>query len=167
VTAQVSVRPLAAADAQYLVDVCVLPHCRGFVYAPPVERVLAAIGSADAESYVVEADGRRVGVVRLAWFGEPLWLVELRLLAIAEPGVGYGAAALRLVQAHTFETLGAHRMFLEVAAQNTVARALYERCGFVCEGTWRDGFRDADGTYFDLAVYGMLAPEYAARDIRP
>lgn len=166
-SAQIAVRPIVAADAQFLVDVCALAHCRRFVHVPTRERVLAALGNRDAESYVVEADGRGVGVLRLGWFGEPPWLVELRLLAIAQPGMGYGRAALRWAQAHAFETLGAHRASLEVAAHNTLARRLYERCGFVHEGTWREGFRSEDGTYVDLAAYGMLAREYASRDIRP
>jgi RimJ/RimL family protein N-acetyltransferase len=57
-----------------------------------------------------------------------------------------------------FDDLGAHRVYLEVTADNAAARALYERAGFVLEGTWRDGYRDAaTGTFRDLCAYGMLA----------
>jgi len=65
--------------------------------------------------------------------------------------VAYEAFAVRKV----------HRLYLEVAANNARARALYERCGFVQEGIWRDGFRSADGIYSDLVAYSMLEREYS------
>ncbi|MBV9737691.1 MAG: GNAT family N-acetyltransferase [Candidatus Eremiobacteraeota bacterium] len=49
---------------------------------------------------------------------------------------------------------------MEVTADNFAARALYESCGFIHEGTWRDGFPANDGTFKDLAAYGMLAREF-------
>lgn len=52
-----------------------------------------------------------------------------------------------------------HRVFLEVLASNTGARALYERVGFTSEGCYRDGCRADDGTYHDLVPYGLLASE--------
>ena len=50
--------------------------------------------------------------------------------------------------------------YLEVRASNEIARRLYERAHFVLEGTWRDGFRDHDGSFHDLCAYGLLKSEY-------
>jgi RimJ/RimL family protein N-acetyltransferase len=157
----IGIRPLLAEDADYLVGVCSLSHCKDFVHVPTVQQVRLAIADQHAASFVIESSGRSVGVIRLGWFGNPVWLVELRLIAIAEPRRGFGTAALRWALHHSFETMRAHRLYLEVAAHNAIARALYERCGFHQEGLWREGFRRADGTYLDLAAYGMLAREYA------
>jgi RimJ/RimL family protein N-acetyltransferase len=110
----------------------------------------------------VNTQSHPVGVIRLSFHGQPIWLVELRLLAIGEPRRGFGAEAMRWAQNYAFRTIGAHRMYLEVAAHNATARALYERCGFVQEGLWREGFRDNEGAYHDLAGYGMLDREYFA-----
>jgi RimJ/RimL family protein N-acetyltransferase len=52
---------------------------------------------------------------------------------------------------------------LYVTAANARARALYERHGLVLEGAYREGFRAPDGSFEDLAHYGMLDREYAAR----
>jgi RimJ/RimL family protein N-acetyltransferase len=160
VTASVTVRPMPAEDAEYVIDLCALPHARRFVVVPTVEQVLSALDATDATTFVMESDGRRVGLVGLARVGEPVWLVEFRLLVIGEPGKGYGAAATRWAQEHAFVSLGAHRMYLEVTADNARARALYEHAGFAQEGIFRDGFRSFDGTYRDFVAYGMLEDEY-------
>jgi RimJ/RimL family protein N-acetyltransferase len=86
------------------------------------------------------------------------WLAEfVRIIAVA-PRRGIGTYAMRRMIARAFDDLGAHRAYLEVTADNP-ARRLYEREGFVLEGTWRDGYRSGEGTYRDLCGYGMLASE--------
>jgi diamine N-acetyltransferase len=82
-----------------------------------------------------------------------------RLIAIA-PQRGIGSWALRRMVERAFDDLGAHRVYLEVTADNAPARALYEREGFVLEATFRDGYRDeTTGAYKDLGAYGLLADE--------
>lgn len=155
---------MAAQDAAYVVDLCALPHARHSVVAPTLDQVLSALDATDATTFIVESGGRRVGLLRLVPAGEPRWLVEVRLLVVGEPGRGYGAAAMRWAQEHAFTKLGAHRMYLEVTADNAKARALYERAGFAEEGVFRDGFRASDGTYRDLVAYGMLEGEFAGEE---
>jgi RimJ/RimL family protein N-acetyltransferase len=111
---------------------------------------------------VLDADDTPVGFWALAVHGDG-WLVELsRIIAIA-PRRGIGAWALRRMVRRAFDDLGAHRVWLEVTADNAPARALYEREGFVLEGTFRDGYRGQDGGFRDLCAYGLLASEYRAR----
>ena len=52
---------------------------------------------------------------------------------------------------------GAESVFLEVAATNTAARALYEKSGFVQTGLRRGYYRDADGQDVDavILVWGL------------
>ena len=47
---------------------------------------------------------------------------------------------------------GAESVFLEVAATNAAARALYEKCGFAQTGLRRGYYRDADGQGVDAVV---------------
>ena len=83
------------------------------------------------------------------------WLAEfVRIVALA-PQRGIGTYAMQRMAARAFDDLGAHRAYLEVVAHNP-ARRLYERAGFRLEGTWRDGYRDAEGRYHDLCAYGLL-----------
>ena len=126
--------------------------------APPEERLRAAARRPDHEGRIVlDADGTPVGFWSLIVHGDG-WLVELvRIVALA-PQRGIGSWALRRMVDRAFDDLGAHRVYLEVTADNSAARTLYERAGFVLEGTWREGYRDeTTGGYKDLCAYGMLA----------
>ena len=110
---------------------------------------------------MLDGAGERIALWRASL--EADWLAEIRTLAVARPGRGAGSWALRRALAWAFEERAVHRVFLYVTAANARARALYERHGLQLEGTGREGFRAPGGTFEDLAHYGMLAREYAAR----
>lgn len=76
-------------------------------------------------------------------------------------GRGLGTEATRLVLAHAFDTVGLHRVSLEVYAFNPRARRVYERVGFVHEGTLRQVLR-WDGAWVDADVMSILATDWAA-----
>ena len=129
---------------------------------PPSQQVV--IDTLDAPNsmrrIVLDERGTRAGL----WMAsvQDRWLVELRLIIATLPRAGAGRFALRSAMKWAFEEVGAHRLWLEVTADNAPARRLYESAGFVHEGTYRDGFKRRDGVYTDLAHYGLLESEYAA-----
>jgi RimJ/RimL family protein N-acetyltransferase len=71
---------------------------------------------------------------------------------------GLGSEATRLVVDYAFHTLGLHRIGLEVYAFNPRARHVYERAGFVYEGTRRDALL-WDGEWFDAIEMAILATD--------
>ena len=75
-------------------------------------------------------------------------------------GRGLGTEATRLMLAHAFGTVGLHRIELEVFTFNPRARHVYEKCGFVYEGTRRDALR-WDGEWVDADVLAVLAADWA------
>jgi RimJ/RimL family protein N-acetyltransferase len=79
---------------------------------------------------------------------------------------GLGTEAVRLVLGYGFEQLGLHRIGLEVFAFNPRARRVYEKVGFVVEGTLRQVLRDGDG-WVDATVMSILAPEWATHRGHP
>lgn len=86
-------------------------------------------------------------------------------IALAGPrvfGRGYGTEATRLMLAHAFETVGLHRVSLEVFDFNPRARHVYERAGFVHEGTLKQALR-WDGRWHDTHTMAVLAPDWFAR----
>jgi RimJ/RimL family protein N-acetyltransferase len=58
-----------------------------------------------------------------------------------------------------FRELNLHRVFLTVFSYNTAAMAMYEKLGFVHEGTHREHLQ-RDGQRFDMVLYGMLRREW-------
>lgn len=73
---------------------------------------------------------------------------------------GLGTEATRLILAHAFETVGLHRVDLEVYAYNPRARRVYEKVGFVYEGTKRQSLL-WDGEWVDADIMSILADEWA------
>lgn len=78
---------------------------------------------------------------------------------------GLGTEATALVLEHAFSTVGIHRIELEVIAGNDRARHVYEKVGFVYEGTKRESLR-WDGSYLDVHVMSLLADEWRPDPVR-
>lgn len=72
-------------------------------------------------------------------------------------GRGYGTDATRLILDHVL-SLGIHRIELEVYAFNPRARHVYEKVGFVHEGTLRQALR-WDGQWVDACIMAVLATD--------
>jgi RimJ/RimL family protein N-acetyltransferase len=82
-------------------------------------------------------------------------------IALAGPhafGRGYGTEATRLVLDFAFDTVGLHRVGLEVFDFNPRAQRVYEKCGFVREGVLRDALR-WDGRRHDALAMSVLATD--------
>ncbi len=62
---------------------------------------------------------------------------------------------------HAFETVGLHRVELEVYRFNPRARHVYEKAGFVLEGTKREGLL-WDGEWVDVDLMAMLEADWRA-----
>ncbi|NJL95378.1 MAG: GNAT family N-acetyltransferase [Anaerolineae bacterium] len=81
-------------------------------------------------------------------------------------GQGYGTEAMEILLRYAFMELNLNRVGLVVAAYNQRARASYEKCGFVLEGTLRENMW-RDGEYHDLYLMGILRREWAVRQPDP
>ncbi len=104
------------------------------------------------------------GYLLLDGLGGPHCAVLVQRLVITDKGRGLGRKALELVMALAFESLGAHRVWLDARADNARARSLYRSLGFVEEGT----LRECDwhhGRYLSLVLMGILEHEYRARAV--
>lgn len=116
----------------------------------------------DRAVWIIEADGEVVGEVLLLDLDTANLACGLRLWISGRTGRGIGTRALRSVLSHAFDTVGLHRVGLEVYDHNPRARRLYERIGFVHEGTLRDALR-LDGRWVDAHLMALLRPDWDAR----
>ena len=86
-------------------------------------------------------------------------------IAIGTPddrGKGYGTEVLRALVGFGFAHLRLERIWLDVYAINPGARRVYERVGFVYEGTLRRAvYREAQ--YVDVVRMSILADEWRAQ----
>ena len=108
--------------------------------------------------------------------GDPIGLVVLRvdrqearsvdlslLVDVSRWGEGLGTDLLQTALAACFDGWGVHRVGVRVEDGNVRALALYRRLGFQDEGRLRQAaFRD--GRHADILLFGLLAPEWMARE---
>ncbi len=84
--------------------------------------------------------------------GFRIWISGVR-------GRGLGTEATRLTLTHAFAEQGLNRVELEVYAFNPGARHVYEKVGFVLEGTQRQALRFDDG-WVDAHSMAILARDW-------
>src|ERR1700733_2436193 len=114
-------RLLTAGDATFVVALHAAPHARRYVHAPSEERIRSTVDDPERERRIVlDHDGTPVGFWSLAV--HDTWLVELTRIVALAPRRGIGSWALRRMVERAFNDLGAHKLYLEVTADNAGAR---------------------------------------------
>ena len=73
---------------------------------------------------------------------------------------GIGTKATILLCKYGFEELGLNKIYLETNEDNLAARRVYEKCGFMLEGTLREEYKTAGGFLLSRMYYGLLKCEF-------
>ncbi|OPJ65003.1 GNAT family N-acetyltransferase [Clostridium oryzae] len=74
-------------------------------------------------------------------------------------GKGLGTQAINMLLDYGFNEFNFHKIQLNVLQYNERAIKLYEKVGFVKEGTYRE-YVYRDGIRYDMYLYGMLKSEW-------
>ena len=161
---RVRLRPTMSSDLEFVVSLESDPANLPFI--TPWERTQheAAIRFPDFRHFIIEGgDGLdAVGFVILIGCRSQHQSLELKRMVINNKGAGFGRAALRVAKKVAFDDLGAHRLWLDLKADNSRAQALYDSEGFVIEGRLRDAVKSGAG-FESLLVMSMLHSEFAGR----
>ncbi|WP_037678613.1 GNAT family N-acetyltransferase [Streptomyces griseus] len=107
------------------------------------------------------ATGELVGEVVLnEWDPDARSCTFRTLLGPRGRGRGLGTEATRLIVGHGFENVGLHRIQLALYGDNSRARRVYEKVGFVVEGVRREAaYRE--GEWVDEVLMALLDREWA------
>ena len=126
------------------------------------DRMLAAQGTTDYHFVIcLLADDRPIGTIGLHEISWKDGTADFGI-AIGEKGdwnKGYGTDALRAISDFGFGSLRLERIGLFVYAGNDGARRVYEKAGFVHEGTLRRA-HFARGEHHDVHVMSLLRSEW-------
>ena len=76
-------------------------------------------------------------------------------------GKGIGSEAVRAIVPFGFRVMQLNRIEAMTVTDNVAALGLLEKVGFQREGARRELLLQKDGTYQDLAMYGLLRREFA------
>ena len=159
---EIELRQTTETDLQYVLSAESDQENRRFITVWPEEKHREVLDAANIEHLIVEFKpmNQRIGFVILAGLQSEHRNIEFMRIVITEKGKGYGRAAVRAIKRHAFETLAAHRLWLDVKEHNMRARALYENEGFRYEGTLRECLKGQEG-FESLVVMSMLEQEYS------
>jgi RimJ/RimL family protein N-acetyltransferase len=128
---------LAPEDIPELMRLERLPGYEAFIGRWSAEEHAAEMASPAARYRGWREGGRLAGFTIFQKFDQPV--IQLRRIAIAEPGGGAGTRLLRAALAWVFETTGAEAVDLQVMLDNARAKRVYLREGFVVEGEGAPG----------------------------
>ncbi len=108
---------------------------------------------------VARGTGVCAGEIVLNQLDTPNRSCNLRIMiGPGQVGRGLGSEAIALLVDHAFDTVGLHRISLEVYDFNPRARHVYDKLGFVAEGVLRDALC-WDGEWVDATVMSMLSTD--------
>ncbi len=120
---------------------------------PPTRYIYTALEGADPVGHIeLSAVDRRNRAATLARV----------LIAPGQRGRGLGRQMVTAALALGFDTLGLHRLDLNVFDFNHAALACYTQAGLMREGVVRDARRVGDG-WWSVVTMSMLDSEWAAR----
>jgi len=109
-----------------------------------------------------------VGLMKISNINPEVGAVNLDfMLNQAFTGYGYASAAVRATCDYLFQTVGVHRIQCFLMPINYRAMLVLERCGFVKEGTIREGFLWPDKGIVDLALYSLLPTDLKQKKAGP
>jgi len=145
-------------------------HLRPRPLAEDVEAAIdeGAYRDEDNDSFWVDhAEHGRIGFLRLEDLSDPTPLVDLRL-ASAFRGRGLGAQALRAATEHVFTTLPSVRRFEGQTREDNVAmRRTFQRCGWLKEAHYRQGWPVEGGTPVASVAYAILRQDWETGETTP
>lgn len=116
------------------------------------------------QMFAIDVAGAFAGFCQLADIqrDERRAMVGIALGDKTQRGKGIGSGALRLLCDYAFTVPCLERVYAEVYSFNARSMRLFERAGFVREGTLRQ-HEYHNGTRQDMHVYGILKNEFYAR----
>ncbi|WP_150270137.1 GNAT family N-acetyltransferase [Paenibacillus tepidiphilus] len=127
------------------------------------EQHLAALGDSNIRHCIIlNKQGLAAGYVIVTGFENSDLSICIMRIVIQEKGRGLGSALLAALTGWIFTHTQAHRVWLDVKHHNARARHIYERAGFVAEGTLRECVKTESG-FDSLVIMSVLRREYEER----
>lgn len=151
-----TLRPATAADFAFIRALAQRPENAPFITDEDEAALQGYLDSPDAALVIWQAEGAQ-GYALFCGRMDKAGSVELRRLALDQPGGGRGRTFVGALVDHGFDGLGAKRLWLDASGENLRAQHLYESLGFTLEGRLRrHWWRPALGRAVDLMLYGLL-----------
>lgn len=161
---RINLRLTATDDIDYVIKTESHPDNLSFIFQWNEDQHQAVIGSDDMLHIIIEENEtkKRLGYMIISQVKNKNKSIELMRIAISDKNLGYGTSAIQLFLDYGFNSLDAHRIWLDVKEYNYSAINLYKFLGFVQEGILRECVL-YDGRFDSMIVMSMLKKEYLSK----
>ena len=162
--ARVTLRSGRADDSPALRAVFDAPEVAHWWPTPSEDELdeMLANGDPDVDVWLVELDGRVVGLIQASEEQDPMYR-HAGIDIVLHPDVhgrGVGPEAIRVLARHLFEDRGHHRIVIDPNAANERAIRAYEKVGFRQVGVLREYEHHADRGWTDGVLMDLLRREF-------
>ena len=155
-------RNATPADIAAIREICLLPGYDDYIGCWTVAMHEASLADPDDRTIVATDSGGAVaGFAILRSLHDRNRSIELMRIAVKAPGEGLGRRIFAHCLQLCFEEYNAHRVWLDVMAENRRAQHVYRSFGFQWEGTLRDA-RLHNGVFQSKMLMSLLEDEYRA-----
>lgn len=164
-------RPLLEKDKIYMLEWMKDPKVNCFFRFNPEDITLESVTEFISDSHkngngyhfaIADADDIYQGTVSLKNIDSNANTAEYAIaLRYSAQGKGIGTFATKEILEYAFNKLALNRVYLNVLADNVNAIRLYEKCGFIFEGEFKQHIK-VQGKLKNLKWYGILKENYYA-----
>ncbi len=158
-THQIDFAPISDAELDWIMKVESDAREEGFVRGNDRAMHRQRMRNPQTNYLSIRLSGGKVGFVILEGINTEDRNVELARIIVVRRGEGIGQAAIRELIRHTFQNLGAHRMWPDVLPNNIRAQHVYRKLGFKQEGRIREALF-LDGQHHDMLLLELLARDW-------
>jgi putative acetyltransferase len=151
-------RPATAQDAAFVRALWTAPDSARFIVAPEADEIETKTAAGDL--LIWTSAGQPAGFATATQWLPRVWSIPA--IAVHDRRAGTGQAMMTAVLDEMFHVRNAHRVALDVAADNAGALSLFRRLGFVTEGVWRECWCRPDGGWVDCVFLALLQQEWRA-----
>ena len=164
--AKLTLRAAAAGDLDAIMAIERSPGFERWVGCSDAGEHRAMMDDANFAYLVGEAGGEVIAFAILRDLDDPHGNLYLKRVAVARPDQGVGGAFLKRVVDWAFNSVAAHRFWLDCFSHNARAQRVYEKLGFTCDGVLREAYLGVDGVRRDLTMMALTRPQWAERTAR-
>lgn len=151
-------RPARPEEAGFVHALWTAPQNALWLDPPEGDQIDQAI--AEGNLLIWEDAGKPAGFATLTNWMHGVW--SLREFATTRAGIG--RPFLTAVLDEMFGPRGAHRLGLDITADNARALRFFQAAGFVREGVWRECWLRPSGDWVDCVFMAMLDREWLNRE---
>ena len=159
-TERLNIQVAGEEDIDKIIELENHPENRRFIWQGSYEEHLREIGCKNTQLLIFkEKTNNKIVGFSLSALDSRSDVFELRRIAVAHKGRGYGREAISEIMKYSFNRLGVNRFWLDVYPDNEVGIKLYKSLGMKLEGVLRQSYK-ADRGYLDQMIFSILRDEY-------